>query len=81
MVQDERFTEQLSERALAVFKGVVDRYLGDGRPVASSRLARELPLGVSAATVRNVLADLCGLSVPVGHDPLSLAPQGVLCGS
>ena len=58
MVQDERFTEQLSERALAVFKGVVDRYLGDGRPVASSRLARELPLGVSAATVRNVLADL-----------------------
>ena len=58
MVQDERFSEQLSERALTVFKGVVDRYLADGRPVASSRLARELPLGVSSATVRNVLADL-----------------------
>lgn len=46
------------ERALVLFKGLVERYLADGRPVGSLTLSRELGLGVSPATIRNIMADL-----------------------
>jgi heat-inducible transcriptional repressor len=47
-----------SERALVLFKGLVERYLADGRPVGSLTLSRELGLGLSPATIRNIMADL-----------------------
>lgn len=48
----------VNDRALVLFKGLVERYLADGRPVGSKTMARELGLGVSPATIRNIMADL-----------------------
>lgn len=48
----------VSERALVLFRGLVERYLADGRPVGSATMARELGLGLSSATIRNIMADL-----------------------
>ena len=46
------------ERARRVMRGIVDGYLGSGQPVGSRVLSKNSDLGVSAATVRNVMADL-----------------------
>lgn len=46
------------ERALVLFKGLVERYLHDGQPVGSKTLANEIGFGLSAATIRNVMGDL-----------------------
>lgn len=48
----------LSERAQFLFKALVERYIEDGQPVGSRTLARETRLDLSAATIRNVMADL-----------------------
>ena len=54
---------QLNERALYLFKTLVERYIRDGQPVGSRTLSRDSMLSLSPATVRNVMADLeeCGL--------------------
>ena len=54
---------QLNERALHLFKTLVERYIRDGEPVGSRTLSRDSVLKLSPATVRNVMADLeeCGL--------------------
>jgi heat-inducible transcriptional repressor len=49
---------QLSERAQYLFKSLVERYIRDGLPVGSRTLSRDSALNLSAATVRNVMADL-----------------------
>ena len=46
------------ERALALFKGLVEHYLQDGQPVGSKTLAKEAGFGLSPATIRNVMGDL-----------------------
>ena len=53
----------LNERALQLFKTLVERYIRDGEPVGSRTLSRDSVLKLSPATVRNVMADLeeCGL--------------------
>jgi heat-inducible transcriptional repressor len=49
---------ELSERARAVLKALVERHIRDGQPVASRTLVEEAGLPVSAATIRNVMSDL-----------------------
>ena len=48
----------LSERAQAMLRALIDRYVRDGQPVGSRTLAREAGLELSPATVRNVMSDL-----------------------
>jgi heat-inducible transcriptional repressor len=48
----------LNERSRAIFARLVETYLDSGAPVGSRTLARALELGVSPATVRNVMQDL-----------------------
>jgi heat-inducible transcriptional repressor len=48
----------LDPRAAAVLREIVEQYVGTGEPVGSRTLARRLPLSLSPATIRNVMADL-----------------------
>jgi heat-inducible transcriptional repressor len=48
----------LNERAQALLKILVERYIADGQPVGSRVLARASSLELSPATIRNVMADL-----------------------
>lgn len=47
-----------SERAQLLLKMLIERYISDGQPVGSRALARFSGLELSAASVRNVMADL-----------------------
>lgn len=51
------FTE-LNDRSREILRLTVDAYLETGEPVGSRTLARKLGLGLSPATIRNVMADL-----------------------
>jgi heat-inducible transcriptional repressor len=57
-VSEQRKEPHLSERAQYLFKTLVERYIRDGQPVGSRTLSRDSVLNLSAATVRNVMADL-----------------------
>src|SRR3989344_5006339 len=48
----------LDERAKILLKALVERYIADGQPVGSRTLSRASGLELSAATIRNVMADL-----------------------
>lgn len=48
----------LDERAQAVLRGLIERYIREGQPVGSRVLSRDLTLGLSPASIRNVMADL-----------------------
>ena len=48
----------LTERAQHILRVLVEHYLHDGQPVGSRTLSRDAGLGVSPATVRNVMSDL-----------------------
>jgi heat-inducible transcriptional repressor len=54
----ERMPLDLSERARAIFRQLVDAYLSTGEPVGSRTLSQRLPISLSPASIRNVLADL-----------------------
>lgn len=47
---------ELDERAQTLLKILVNRYIREGQPVSSRKLARDLDL--SPATIRNIMADL-----------------------
>ncbi len=49
---------EMNDRSREVFRRLVETYLDTGEPVGSRTLARALPEGVSAATIRNVMQDL-----------------------
>jgi len=49
---------QLSERAQHVLRTLVEQYIGGGQPVSSRALSKASGLGLSAATMRNVMYDL-----------------------
>jgi heat-inducible transcriptional repressor len=49
---------QLNERSREIFKQIVESYLATGEPVGSRNLARIIPMTLSPASVRNVMADL-----------------------
>ncbi|MGV3491546.1 MAG: heat-inducible transcriptional repressor HrcA [Devosia sp.] len=48
----------LNSRSQDIFRKLVERYLDTGSPVGSRDLARMLSVGLSPASVRNVMADL-----------------------
>ena len=48
----------LDARASAILREIVEQYVETGEPVGSRTLSRRLPLSLSAATIRNVMADL-----------------------
>ena len=50
--------DDLNERSRAIFARLVETYLATGDPVGSRTLARSIELGLSPATVRNVMQDL-----------------------
>ncbi len=54
----DKLSENLSERAEALLRSLVQLYIDGGSPVGSRTLAREAGLEVSPATVRNVMSDL-----------------------
>lgn len=49
---------ELNNRARHILKVLVESYIHDGQPVGSRQLARSSGLDLSAATIRNVMADL-----------------------
>ena len=48
----------LAERPREVFRHLVEAYLTSGEPVGSRTLSQRLPLALSPASIRNVMADL-----------------------
>jgi heat-inducible transcriptional repressor len=54
---------ELTERAQLLLKNLVERYIRDGQPVGSRTLSRDEQVGLSPATVRNVMADLDDLGL------------------
>jgi heat-inducible transcriptional repressor len=53
----------LDERSDAVLRAVIDEYVTSATPVSSGSLVTNYPLGVSSATVRNILSDLEALGL------------------
>lgn len=53
----------LTERQDAVLRAVVAAYVGDAAPVGSSTVAHLLPVSLSAASVRNTMAELTELGL------------------
>lgn len=48
----------LDDRSKVLLKALVERYIADGQPVGSRTLSKASGLDLSAATIRNVMADL-----------------------
>ncbi|MEO8409698.1 MAG: heat-inducible transcriptional repressor HrcA, partial [Propionivibrio sp.] len=48
----------LDKRSRTLLKTLIERYIADGQPIGSRALSRLSGLDLSAATVRNVMADL-----------------------
>ena len=65
----------LNARSQDIFRKLVERYLDTGSPVASRDLARMLSVGLSPASVRNVMADLEDLGlIAAPHTSAGRAP-------
>jgi len=58
MSSDSRDDAPLGERAQQLLRVLVESYVRDGQPVGSRSLSRDSGLNLSAATIRNVMADL-----------------------
>ena len=50
--------DELNGRSRQIFREIVESFVETGEPVGSRTLARRLPVTLSPATVRNVMADL-----------------------
>src|SRR5208337_5228938 len=48
----------LDARSAAILREIVEQYVETGEPVGSRTLSRRLPMTLSPATIRNVMADL-----------------------
>ena len=48
----------LDSRSASVLREIVEQYVQTGEPVGSRTLSRRLPMALSPATIRNVMADL-----------------------
>jgi heat-inducible transcriptional repressor len=55
---DHRPVTDLNDRSREIFRQIVESYLATGDPVGSRNLSRILPMTLSPASVRNVMADL-----------------------
>jgi heat-inducible transcriptional repressor len=49
---------QLNERSREIFRHIVESYLATGEPAGSRHISRLIPMTLSPASVRNVMADL-----------------------
>lgn len=49
---------ELNQRSRDIFRRIVESYLETGEPVGSRNLSRLIPIALSPASVRNVMADL-----------------------
>src|SRR5438309_7283027 len=49
---------ELDPRSAAVLREIVEQYVETGEPVGSRTLSRRLPLNLSPASIRNIMADL-----------------------
>ncbi len=49
---------ELNERSREIFRQIVDAYVETGEPVGSRSVAQRMGMGLSPATIRNVMADL-----------------------
>ena len=58
MSQPKTALAQLSDRSRTILRRIVESYLETGEPVGSRNLARVLPMGLSPASIRNVMSDL-----------------------
>src|SRR5215216_3131230 len=55
---ESRAIADLNDRSREIFRQIVESYLATGEPVGSRNLSRILPMTLSPASVRNVMADL-----------------------
>ncbi|HET7715442.1 MAG TPA: heat-inducible transcriptional repressor HrcA [Bauldia sp.] len=55
--------QNLDRRSREIFRQIVESYLGTGEPVGSRHVSRKLPVSLSPASVRNVMADLESLGL------------------
>jgi heat-inducible transcriptional repressor len=53
----------MNERSRAIFRQIIESYLATGEPVGSRNISRALPMPLSPASVRNVMADLEALGL------------------
>lgn len=51
-------SDLLNQRTQQILKILVERYIQDGNPVASKTIAEDYALGLSPATIRNILSEL-----------------------
>lgn len=71
----EDFLSVLNARSQDIFRKIVERYLDTGAPVGSRDLSRMLQVGLSPASVRNVMADLEDLGlIAAPHTSAGRAP-------
>jgi heat-inducible transcriptional repressor len=71
----EDFLAVLNARSQDIFRKIVERYLETGAPIGSRDLSRLLSLGLSPASVRNVMADLEDLGlIAAPHTSAGRAP-------
>src|SRR6266481_3211579 len=57
-IQSDFLPSELGGRPREVFRHLVEAYLSSGEPVGSRTLSQRLPLTLSPASIRNVMADL-----------------------
>jgi heat shock gene repressor HrcA len=71
----EDFLAVLNSRSQDIFRKIVDRYLETGMPVGSRDVSKMLEMGLSPASVRNVMADLEDLGlIAAPHTSAGRAP-------
>lgn len=57
-LSEARAIAELNDRSREIFRQIVESYLTTGEPVGSRHLSRLLPMALSPASIRNVMADL-----------------------
>lgn len=54
---------EIDERSRDIFRRLVETYLSSGEPVGSRTLSNDKSISVSAATIRNIMADLADIGL------------------
>ena len=50
--------ESIDERTQRVLRGIIEGYITSNEPVGSRSLSKTLEMGLSPATIRNIMSDL-----------------------
>ena len=62
-MQGDLITSELGNRPREIFRHLVEAYLSSGEPVGSRTLSQRLPVTLSPASIRNIMADLEGMGL------------------